>query len=536
MTDHGRGAPATAASRAAGATGGATRVALGILASRITGLIRQRAFAHFFGSSLAADAFAFAFRVPNFLQNLLGEGALSASFVPVYARLLARDEDEAARRLAGAVFSILALLSAVLVLAGVLAAPWIVAFFAPGFDSGTRELATQLTRILFPGLGLLVLAAWCLGILNSHRHFFLAYVAPVAWNVTMIAAMIWFGGSREGSALAIAVAWAAVAGSALQFAVQLPAVRQLAGALRPSLDTGDANLRTVLRNFVPVVTGRGVVQISAWMDTVLASLVVPGAVAALSYAQLIYMLPVALFGSAVSVAELPEMASELGSDDEVARKLRERIESAKRRIAFLVVPSVVALVTLGDLMAGVIYLSGRFGRDDAVWVWGILAGSAVGLLASVYGRLYASAFYALRDPRTPMQCAIARVTLAIALAAGLSLWAPQALGIHARWGVAGITVGSGIAGWVEFQLLRGALRRRVGEIGTPHRFTLSLWVLAGLAAALASVIRVYGGRAPSLSLSLAGLVLYGALYLGFARIMGIPESGAVFARLRRFRR
>lgn len=536
MTSPGSGAPATAASRAADGKGGATRVALGILTSRIAGLIRQRAFAHFFGSSAAADAFAFAFRVPNFLQNLLGEGALSASFVPVYARLLARDEDAAAGRLAGAVFALLALLSAVLVLAGVLAAPWIVALFAPGFDAGTRALATQLTRILFPGLGLLVLAAWCLGVLNSHRRFFLAYVAPVVWNLTMIAALVWFGGSREGGGLAVAVAWAAVAGSALQFVVQLPAVLQLVGALRLSLDVRDAHVRTVLRNFVPVVTGRGVVQISAWMDTVLASLVAPGAVAALSYAQLIYMLPVSLFGSSVSAAELPEMASELGTDDEVARRLRQRIESAKRRIAFLVVPSVVALLTLGDLMAGVIYLSGKFGRDDAIWVWAILAGAAVGLLASVYGRLYSSAFYALRDTSTPMRFAIVRVTLAIALAALFSLWLPHAIGIAARWGVAGITVGSGMAGWVEYTLLRRALTRRIGDIGTPYRFTLSLWALSGLAAALASVVRVYGGKAPSLTLSLLGLVLYGAFYLVFARMLGIPESGVVFARLARFRR
>lgn len=536
MSHAGSGGSATAASRAADGKGGATRVALGILASRVSGLVRQRAFAHFFGSSVAADAFAFAFRVPNVVQNLLGEGALSASFVPVYARLLAHDEENAAGRLAGAVFSILSLVSAVVVLAGILLAPQIVALFAPGFDADARLLAIDLTRIVFPGLGFLVLAAWCLGVLNSHRRFFLAYVAPVAWNLALIAALLWYGRALEGGALAIKVAWAAVAGSVLQFLVQLPSVLRLATALRLSLDLRDPHVRTVLANFVPVVIGRGVVQISAWMDTVLASLVMPGALAALSYAQLIYMLPVSLFGSSVSAAELPEMASELGSDDEVARKLRERLDVAKRRIAFLVVPSVMALVSLGDLMAGVIYLSGKFGRDDAIWVWSILAGASIGLLASVYGRLYSSAFYAMRDTRTPVRYAVVRVGLAITLASLFSLWLPQALGFPARWGVAGITAGSGIAGWVEFVLLRRALTRRIGAVRTPHAFTARVWALAALAAAFASVVRVYGGRAPSLTLSLIGLSLYGALYLIFARILGIPESGVVFARLKRFRR
>ena len=528
--------PATAATRAADGKGGATRVALGILASRISGLVRQRAFAHFFGSSVAADAFAFAFRVPNVIQNLLGEGALSASFVPVYARLLARDDEDAAGRVAGAVFAILALVSAAVVLVGVLLAPQIVALFAPGFDAAAQLLAIRLTRIVFPGLGLLVLAAWCLGVLNSHRRFFLAYVAPVVWNLAIIAVLLWFGGSRGSGELAIAAAWGAVAGSALQFLVQVPSVLRLSRALRFSLDLRDANVRTVLANFVPVVMGRGVVQISAWMDTMLASLVMPGALAVLTYAQLIYTLPVSLFGSSVSAAELPEMASELGSDDEVARKLRERLEAAKRRIAFLVVPSVMGLLALGDLMASVIYLSGKFGRDDAVWVWSILAGASIGLLASVYGRLYSSAFYALRDTRTPMRFAVVRVTLAIGLASLFSLWLPQALGIPARWGVAGITAGSGIAGWVEFLLLRRALARRIGLVRTPYAFTARVWALAALAAAFASVVRVSGGRAPSFTLSLAGLALYGALYLVFARLLGIPESGVVFARLTRFRR
>src|SRR5205823_1261560 len=160
-------------------------VAAGILLSRIVGLVRQRVFAHYFGISEAADAFSAAFRIPNFLQNLFGEGALSASFIPVYAALLARDEKEEAQRLASA--------------------------------------------ILFPGAAIFVLFAWCIGILNSHRRFFLSYAAPVMWNVAMIGALLLYGGAQSVGRLAVTLAWASVLGAVLQFAVQLPVVLPLVG-------------------------------------------------------------------------------------------------------------------------------------------------------------------------------------------------------------------------------------------------------------------------------------------------------------------
>ena len=157
------------------------------------GLVRQRVFSHYFGLGDAADVFSAAFRIPNFLQNLFGEGVLSASFIPVYANLLARDDEEEAGRVAGAILSILALTTSVLVLIGVLATPYLIDAIAPGFHGAKRELAIRVVRILFPGAGLLVLSAWCLGILNSHRRFFLSYTAPVVWNVAMIATLLIYG-------------------------------------------------------------------------------------------------------------------------------------------------------------------------------------------------------------------------------------------------------------------------------------------------------------------------------------------------------
>src|SRR5215204_5034706 len=208
-------------------------VGAGILISRIVGLVRQRIFAHYFGSSAEGDAFSAAFRIPNFLQNVFGEGALSASFIPVYAKLLAQNDEKEAARVANAIFSILALVTAIVVLAGVLATPYIVTLIAAGFEEERRELTIRLVRIFFPGAALLVLSAWCLGVLNSHHRFFISYTAPVAWNAAIIGALVFFG-SRVGQfPLAEFTAWGSVIGSALQFIVQLPAVLRLVQRLRP---------------------------------------------------------------------------------------------------------------------------------------------------------------------------------------------------------------------------------------------------------------------------------------------------------------
>src|SRR5687768_17285114 len=166
--------------------------------------------AHYFGLSDVADAFTVAVRAPNFLQNLFGEGVLSASFIPVYARLLAEGKKELADRVAGVVASLLAFLVAILVLGGVLLAPQLVDLLAPGFEGEVRELTIRLVRILFPGAGLLVMYAWCLGILNSHNKFFVGYVAPVLWNVAMIGTLILFGGKQEAPQLAMTLAWGSV--------------------------------------------------------------------------------------------------------------------------------------------------------------------------------------------------------------------------------------------------------------------------------------------------------------------------------------
>ena len=525
--------PSTAKSQPTSSKRFAFLVASGIFLSRLAGLIRDRVFAHYFGNSDAADVFKAAFRIPNFLQNLFGEGVLSASFIPVYANLLARQDKEEARKTAGAIAALLTLSTSLLVLLGVLTAPWLIAAIAPGFHGEKRELTVLLVRILFPGAGLLVASAWCLGVLNSHRKFFISYTAPVLWNVAMIAGMMAFGAGRAQNSLVVITAWASVVGSALQVAVQLPIVLKLLGGLKLSLAHEAENVRIVIRNFFPVFISRGVVQISAYIDAFLASWLPTGAVSALAYAQTLYTLPVSLFGMSVSAAELPVMSGAIGGADEIAGLLRTRINSGLRQITFLVVPSVVGFLVLGDVIVAAIYQSGRFTHADVIYVWGILAGSTVGLLASTLGRLYSSGFYALRDTRTPLRFAIVRVVLTTALGYLAALPLPRLLGIEPRWGVAGLTISAGIASWVEFTLLQRALRRRTGHVGLPISFFVQVWISALLAAGAArGLLFILGARSPIL-LAVLVLGLYGIIFFAVSLALKSPEAHSMLGMVGR---
>jgi putative peptidoglycan lipid II flippase len=506
-------------------------VAAGIFLSRIAGLIRDRVFAYYFGNSDAADAFKAAFRIPNFLQNLFGEGVLSASFIPVYAGLLARGNEEESRRVAGTIAALLAMTTSVLVLFGVLATPYLIDAIAPGFSGAKRELTIRLVRILFPGAGLLVFSAWCLGILNSHRRFFLSYAAPVVWNVMLIVTLLFFGGSYQQFPLAQILAWGSVVGSGMQVGVQLPTVIKLLRGLPLSLNYHIRSVKTVVHNFVPVFLGRGVVQISAYVDALLASLLPTGAVAALAYAQTLYTLPVSLFGMSVSAAELPLMSGTLGDDREVAGVLRGRLDAAMRQIAFFVMPSVFGFLALGDVIVSAIYRTGQFGQADVEYVWGILAGATVGLLSSTFGRLYSSVFYALKDTRTPLYFALVRVGLTIVMGYLCAIQLPPAIGIDSRWGVVGLTMTAGIASWIEFILLRRSLNRRIGRTNLAWGYLARLWLAALLAAAIGWGLRnLFRNHSPIL-LAILVLLPFGIVYFTATLLFGVAEARAILKRL-----
>ena len=516
--------------------GGSVAVAAGILASRLAGLIRQSVFAYYFGNTSAADVFNAAFRIPNLLQNLFGEGALSASFIPVYARLRAEGKKEEAREVAWAVACVLAFATSLLVLVGVLATPLLIDLIAPGFTGERREETIRLVQLFFPGAGLLVLSAWCLGVLNSHRFFFLSYVAPVVWSGAIVVSLLLAGGANEGYRLAEWAAWGSVAGSFLQVVVQLPKVLRLVGSPRGGFGISLPPVRQVLRNFLPVSVSRGVVQISAYVDQIIASFLPVGAVAALAYAQVLYTLPVSLFGMSISAAELPEMSSAVGSPDEVNNALRQRLAKGLGRIAFFVVPSVAAMGLLGDMLAAFLFQRGRFGHEDALYVWVILMGSCVGLLAATFARLYASVFFALGDTRSPLRYAVIRVALTIALGYLFALQAPRLLGFDPRLGTVGLTFSAGIAGWIEYFYLRRGLEAKIGPTGIRKGGLKPIWFCALLSAGIGLGTKIasqsLAAHHPFLQSSLV-IAAYGVAYLAFTHLFSLPEALEVSGRIKR---
>ncbi|MGZ5442812.1 MAG: murein biosynthesis integral membrane protein MurJ [Thermoanaerobaculia bacterium] len=545
-----------AASRQPRFGGYAALVAAGILLSRFAGLIRTSVFAHYLGTTGPADAFNVALKVPNFLQNLLGEGVLSAAFIPVYSRLVSRGEQKAADRVAGVFVSFLALFVAVIVVLGVIAAPLILRITAAGLDPDVMQLAVRFTRIIFPGVGLLVLYAWALGILNTHKQFFIGYVAPVLWSASMIATLVIFGMWLSGAALANALAWGTLVGCGLQFGIEIPFVLRHAKYLSFGFDRTLEHVRTIFRNIAPVVGGRGVVQISGYVDTFIASLLPTGAVSLLFYAQTVYMLPISVFGMSVAAAELPQMSAERGSADEVGRALRARLDRGLRQVAFFVIPASVAFVLIGNVLVAALFQhGGAFTPLTTLIVWYTLMGSSLGLLVSTMSRLYSSTFYALHDTKTPFRIAIARVFFGAALAlhfvftvgwifprvlAFFRLPLPPMPDGSLSLGVVGITTASAVAAWVEFILLRRALGRRIGRGESKRAFMMKLWLAALVAGAVAVPTHIYAARPIAARLPLLNIfdailvsAAFGIVYFGVAFVLGVPEVRATLGRLRR---
>lgn len=510
---------------------GALLVGLGIFLSRISGLIRVRVFAHYFGNSDAGDAFNAALKIPNFLQNLFGEGVLSASFIPVYANLIADSHNEnlnrenhiEAARVASIIGSLLFITVSFIVLLGILATPFLIDIVAPGFKDEKRLITIKLVQIIFPGTGLLVMSAWCLGILNSHRKFFLSYVAPVVWNATMIATLFIFGSGNTQYNLAKILAWGLVAGSFLQFAVQLPSALRLIKHFKPSLNTKIANVRIVIRNFFPVVISRGVIQLSAYIDSMLASLLPTGAVSTLAYAQTLYLLPISLFGMSISASELPAMSSIKGTVEEINIYLRQRLEAGLKKIAFFIVPSVCAFIFLGNILIAAVLQSGKFTQVDVDYVWIVLIGSTVGLLASTLGRLYSSTFYSLKDTKTPLKFAFVRVALTTVLGYLFAFVLPRFLGVEASWGTAGLTASAGLAGWIEFYLLRKALNKKIGNTGLKMSYQLKLWICAIIASAVGFGVKLTVNFSPVWSAFIV-FSFFGFTYFFISYLFKIDES------------
>lgn len=548
-------------------SGGALAVAAGIFASRLLGLVRETAVASIFGVGPHADVFRTALRAPNALQNLLGEQTLSATMIPIYSRLLAEKREEEAGRFAGAMFGLLLAIVLVLVGLGVIFAPWLVSVLTPGFLADAAEVAAgrmsvdrypllvTAVRILFPMTGVLVLSAWALGILNSHRRFLLSYSAPVLWNVAILAFLAvaaWRSGywGRLAAADAatlnswlFAACWGALLGGVLQFLVQLPTVLRLCRHLRISLSLEAEGVRDALAAASPTLAGRGVVQLALYVDAFLASFLAAGAPAVIALAGTLLSLPISLFGMSVAAAELPELARQ--DPHKAAASIGDRIGRALRQSSFVIWPSFVAFTVFGFLVVGLVYRYGSFSASGHYLVTAVLAAYAFGLLASTLSRLLQNSFYALRDTRAPARIALLRLVLAAV--AGFFLM--QLCDVYSvgdlfgggageplRLGAVGLGLASSLGAWLEIVFLILALRRRLPGIDWPWARFLLLGALA------------IGTTPPALGLwwLLAGgplwlvapsvLIGYGLTYLGVALLLRLPELGFWLAhpRLARF--
>ncbi|MEM9200799.1 MAG: murein biosynthesis integral membrane protein MurJ [Actinomycetota bacterium] len=535
---------------------GSALVGIGIGVSRLAGLLRETVAGRVLGNGVANDALVAALRIPNLLQNLLGEGVLSASFVPVYSELLDGEDRQQASRVAGAVGALLMMVTALAVLIIVLAARPLTRLLAWGLTGERFDLAVEFTRITALGVGFLVMSAWCLGILNSHRSFLLPYAAPVIWNLAQIVALLvawqqdWdLADAARGVAIAVAI------GGLLQLVIQLPAVLRLARGMRIAFDNRNVHVREVRRRFGPAVLGRGAVQLSAYLDLILASFLAAGALSALFRAQMLYTLPVSLFAMSVAAAELPEMSRLAGDPALVAA----RANTAMRRIAFWMLAASLLLIAAGEPLVAALFEGGEFTSADTSLVWLVLVFYAFGLPAIGLSRMLQNASYAMGDTSGPARVAAIRVTVAAAVGAAAMFPLDRAFigpdGVEqlgdvfafagpleaavrdddsvVRLGAIGLAVGSAVGAWVELFLLSRVLDRRLPRLRPP---SAALWppaLAASIAFAATAALKRATGALPSIAAALITIGVGGFVYVIMCFRTGVRESDMVLRPARK---
>ncbi len=503
-----------------------------ILVSRLLGVVREQVFAALLGAGLHADAFQIGFRVPNLLRDLFAEGALSAAFVPTYARTREEGGPEAAQRLASRVFTLLAGLLAGLVLIGLVLADPLVAFLAPGFDAvpGKGELTVVLTRLMLPFLPLVSFAAVAMGMLNAEERYGIPAFAPAMFNVVAIA---WGGGlwalGLDLNQVVFGWALGVLLGGAAQFLIQVPALRQLGFRFHPEWAPADPGIRRIGALMGPATAGLAAVQVNIFVNSIFASHE-PGAVSWLSYAFRILYLPIGLFGVAAGTIVTTGLAKKAAAGD--MEGLRQTLRDALRMLSFLTIPATAGLLVLGVPIVRLLYQRGRFTAEDTQHTAAALACYGAGLLAYSAIKVLAPAFYALGRPRVPLLGSV------LAVATNLVL----NLALYAQLGYRSVALGTSLGAIVNGLVLVVAFERSVGGLGrgglvsalirmataallmAPAVYFAAGWVEAwlgvrGLVAQLAAAFLPIG----------VGLLAYAAA----AAALGLPELRRLFAAVRR---
>ncbi|MDJ0780798.1 MAG: murein biosynthesis integral membrane protein MurJ [Desulfosarcinaceae bacterium] len=515
-------------------------VAAATLLSRVFGYVRDMVMAYFFGAGLAADAFIAAFRIPNLLRRLFGEGSLSIAFVPVFSETLARKGRQEAYALAGAAMGLLSVVVVAVAVLGVIASPLIIRMVAPGFVAEPAKMALTilLTRIMFPYICFVALVALCMGILNVLGHFAAPALAPVLLNLAMITSIFcaaWISPDLEVRVIGLSLG--VLVGGLLQLLLQVPPM--VAKGLRfwRVLRLYHPALKRVGRLMLPTVFGAAVYQINILVGTLLASLLPAGSVAYLYYADRLVQFPLGIFAIALSTAVLPSLSRQAAEED--LWGLTDTFRHALQLVLFITLPAMVGLILLREPIVALLFQRGDFDPNTTRLTAVALLYYGVGLWAFAAVRILVSTFYALQDTRTPVLTATIAIAANIVL--GVLLMRPLAHG--------GLALATALASMLNLLLLIRALRRRLGSLGwRPIAHSAGRSLLA--AAVMGGMIHL-GGRfvlpavpdnGLGLLVVLGGLMMLGiAVYMGLARLMGMPEVGAVWeiigrrGRMRRHR-
>jgi putative peptidoglycan lipid II flippase len=423
------------------------------LASRVLGFVRDMVVALVFGAGPITDAFFVAFRIPNILRRLLAEGALSTAVIPVFTEYEVTGSRTDFTRMLRAVLGAGLLALALTTLVGIAVAPWLLSFIAPGFTVGGAQyaLAVQLTRVMFPYLFLVGVAALAMGVLNAHGRFFAAALGPAVLNVGMIAAVVGLAPRLDPPILALAVG--VLAGGLGQLLVQLPGLRRLGLLVAPSAELAHPALGRIARLLLPAVFGLAAVQVTVFVNTLLASLLPAGSISFLYYADRVMEFPLGVFGIALASASLPAMARQAAARDQ--RGLVDTLNFTLRLAVFVAVPATVGLILLRTPIIRVLFERGQFTPGDTVATAQALAGYAVGLVGFSAARIVAQAFYAVGEAGTAVKLGLISVMVNVVAALALMRTLEHA----------GLALASSVGAYVNVLLLLWVARRRFGRLG-----------------------------------------------------------------------
>jgi len=504
-------------------------MSIATLISRILGFVRDMTLASFFGAAGTSDTFFVAFRIPNLLRELFAEGSMSAAFVPVLARVEADGGREEATRLVRASLTFMLMLVGGVCGLGALFAPQIVVAIAPGFLADPEKLALTvlLTRVMFPFLLFVSLAALVMGALNTRRVFFVPALASAVFNAVWIAAVPLLAGRVSPAVAAIAVGVAI--GGAAQLLFQIPSFLRAGYSLRPSLRFGHPGLRQMGVLLVPATFGMAVAQVNIFVSNILASYLPQGSITYLYYSMRLIQFPIGIFGVAMGMAVLPALAAHAARGE--TGRVREDFSYALRLLFFITVPAMAGLIALRTPIVNLLFVRGRFDEIAAAGTAQALLYYALGIWAVVGVRVVASTFYALHDTRTPVRVGVAAMLVNVALS--LLLMGPLA---HA-----GLALANACASMTNFALLFFLLRRRLGrlEAGRIARSLLRTTVAASLMgiaawALLRGQLWTTGGHTALKSALFAGTAaLCIGIYLAASKLLGSEELGSVIALVRR---